>query len=450
MLASVLRERSIDVRCFDINTGVYAAFLGTQSIAEKFFKRPSCLWDPAYYTHWIRRERYLKKTLPTIRSGLQVYIDSIIAYAPTVAAFSIYDTTRLTSLYVARALKKSLPNIKIIFGGPDCLLEEKEVFIEAIKDVVDVVVLGEGERSIVELAQNYFKNGAFGIVSGTMSNHNGQFVEYAPRTLIEDLDTLPFPDFSDFELSQYSQPYSLPLARSRGCIGHCSFCGESFYWQRYRVRSIRSTIEEMKNGIQRYGCRKFITADSLLNADVDELSDFADTLIEEDLNIDWGGYLRIHPAMDRAFFDRLKRAGCSYISLGIESGCQKVVNDMKKGFNLQVARQNLKDAYEAGLYTSVCWIIGFPTETFRDFLKGLVFVLRVRKYICQWVLGYLSCKIIPHTYLDLHRKEYGVSKQLFLGEWYTEDYKNTIVHRSIRFFITRVFAFFLRMNTALK
>jgi len=99
----------------------------------------------------------------------------------------------------------------------------------------------------------------------------------------------------------------------------------------------------------------------------------------KDLKIHWTGYARCDGRMDLEYFKDLKAGGCIMLNYGIESGSQKVLNDMAKGVTVEEMEANFKHGKEVGIFAATNWIVGFPTEDHKDFADSMTFLWRMTK-----------------------------------------------------------------------
>jgi len=414
-LASMLKHIGHEVKCFDLNIELYN-LLKQERIDY---------WDFGNNYYWTDPNRFSKVLLPLIAEYLKNKIEEILEYNPEIIGFSVFDTSALASLYVAEKIKEIMPDKKIIFGGPECFKERNgHRFLHS--GFVDMVVVGEGEDTLAELLDR----GGLEKIPGSIFKQDGQIVDGGIRNKMKDINTIYFPDYSDLGIIRYKQ-FALPIITSRGCIARCSFCGEMLYMKKYRYRTAENILQELIQGVKKYKVREFLFNDSLINGNLNELSRLVDLIIENKLDISWGGYIRVNPKMDIDLLRRMKKSGCSYLSYGIESGSQKVLNDMNKRISLEDAEKNLQDTNLSGIYAHVNWIVGFPTETVLDFLKSLAFVYKNKKYIFNLNSGQ-TCGIPVDFDLYKYPERYKISKRPFLNNWRTSDFTNTILHRRIR------------------
>ncbi len=344
------------------------------------------------------------------------YIRKILATEATVIGFSVWDSNILCSLKFAREIKKLNRSINIVFGGPECFPRwSGKTLIK--EDCVDVVVYGEGEKTLKELIDYIEVTGRIGLHPGTIVKNNFNIIDCSSREPIKDLDSMPFPDFNGFPLDKY-MTNEFPIIFNRGCTRKCTYCSLPGTTPRYRWRSADSIYEEMKYQIRKHPQIDSFHSDSpALNSNLKELSKLCDLIIRDGLKIIWSGFAVIDKDMDLSLLRKMKQAGCLGLNFGIESGSQRVTDKMRKGFRIQDSEQNIRDAYSAGIEVVANFIVGFPGENEEDFQLTLDFISRNRQYI-SFVGSAASCWILPYMYLYDHTDEFGIT--MHSGDWSCE------------------------------
>jgi anaerobic magnesium-protoporphyrin IX monomethyl ester cyclase len=402
-LAAALRNRDYEVVSFDFNIQLFNAFPKEQG---------SVYWDLANSELW-RDRKIIEKTVSQER--FDAWAEAILQQEPYLVGFSIYSTNEFTSLMLAEKIKARNDKIKIIFGGP-YIRRDKNIAENIINQpCVDIVVVGEGEITLQEIVEAYEKEERVQYCKGAIIKSGGKIVDCGVREAINDLDSLPFADFSDFKFANYKESL-VPLLASRGCLYNCAFCNEKSFWQDYRCRSAEDVIAEIKLQILNYGVNDFRFNDLMLNGNLVELEKFCDRLIQEGIKITWSGYISVRK-MDKRLLEKMKHSGCNFLFCGIESGSQNILNKFKKGVEIETAEELLRLLAEVRIRVHTGWIVGFPDESDSDFKQTVDFIKRNRKYMERISLPNLMT-IPPGSPIFKDPLKFGVKLIISAGEWF--------------------------------
>ena len=205
-----------------------------------------------------------------------------------------------------------------------------------------------------------------------------------------DIDEVPLPDFDGLPLDHYRtlplldrihlNPLGLlvlPYKISYGCPFRCAFCSRSVRasFAGLRIRPALKVVEELEFLSRRYGTKYFMFLDEAVNLNPKHLQEMADALAAADLNLVWGDTARISP-MTPEMLESTQRAGCVYLNWGMESGCEKTLEAMRKKCTTAQVREVLRASHASGLLNHINLIAGFPGETDEDFQETVDFVLR--------------------------------------------------------------------------
>jgi anaerobic magnesium-protoporphyrin IX monomethyl ester cyclase len=343
----------------------------------------------------------------------------VLKHKPKLVGFSIYDSTLSVSLLLAESIKKKSPETLIIFGGPSC--DDKMIISRSL---VDFLIYGEGEETITDLVERIENKRPFQDCLGIAYVDGDNIVQTSPRPLIANINSIPYPDFNEFNLSMYPSK-ALPMFTSRGCPNRCSFCSESQRWGRYRYRTAENIVDEMERNLKSYGITHFSMEDSTINGNMDEFDKMCELILFKKLPITWGGKARINPRMDPALIKKAYKAGCREIIFGIESGSQKVLDHMRKNIKISDVETVIINSFEAGIKIGCFFILGYVNETDADFEMTLNFIRRNHKYIHTVYPGN-GLVILRGSHLYNHSGKYGIVLPEISpdGEWRTLDGSN--------------------------
>ncbi len=271
-------------------------------------------------------------------------------------------------LLLTREIKKKYPEKTIILGGIGSTGVSEEIFETS---PVDIVVKGEGDKSIVEVMDCLEKNKDLKNVRGICYREGNKIKINPPRPRIENLDQLPFPAFDKININNYEKVH---VVTSRGCPYWCTFCYCSFFWEnRVMFRSIENVIEEIKLMFERYNGNRLNIYDDVFPLDKKRIFEFCDRLKKEKMDINWRCCGRIN-LMNEQLMKKMSESGCDAIFYGVESGSDKILKKVNKGFSVKMAKDVLTKSkkYFTGIDASFLW--GFPFETIEDFKKTIKLV----------------------------------------------------------------------------
>jgi len=252
----------------------------------------------------------------------------------------------------------------------------------------DVGVINEGEQTILELMKIYLKQGCFPLdklrgVEGIVFNDNGNIRINNKRTLINPLDSIPFPARDLLNMKNYMIPRRnffskigryAQMITSRGCPYKCSFCSSSKFWQSYRRFSAEYVVSEIELLIEKYKAEGIIIWDDLFIADIDRLEKISEILKERKIDIKFNIWSRAN-LINKHVCELLKKIGVEATVFGLESGSEKILQKLKgKSVTVKDNKRALKLCKEAGITTIGNLVMGHPEETEEDLRKTLSLV----------------------------------------------------------------------------
>lgn len=373
-------------------------------------------WDSNHWFWWHPGE-WETRVLPGYKKVLDGWIKKILDTNPDVLGFSVYDTNYMCTHMITKEIKKMKPNLTIIYGGPQCHTPE---YIPP--DFVDHYVRGEGEQVLIDFLDKKEKN-LIGIPRQLGETFNMSRV---------DIDSLTFPDYTDYDLSKYTSTFGISAELSRGCVAKCSFCKETWFWK-YRDRHSERILDELQEQTEKYGMNFVWFIDSLTNGNLKTLREFVEGVVERKMDIKWMGYARCDKRMDDDYFRALKAGGCVNLSFGIESGSQKVLDMMRKNIDLEDINSNLLHCEKYGIDAHANWIVGAQGEDIQALAHGMNLVWNNRNRIFAISPG-MGMSDAKQTDFEFNRERYNMSPwdRLFEGAWWSLDWENTKLHRAIR------------------
>ncbi|MBF0528720.1 MAG: radical SAM protein [Deltaproteobacteria bacterium] len=273
---------------------------------------------------------------------------------PDVLGISSFTTDMSMVSELARAYKRLNPQGKVILGGahPSALPIETLQSCESY----DIVVIGGGERVLVEILDTLDQGLDLFQVNGIAFKQEGKIHETSPQEVMPDLDDLPPPAWRKMPASQL---YYVEV--SRGCPGRCSFC-YNMYGRRIRCKSVARVLSELKD-IQDYANPKeFILGAATFGIPKQHYNELLDGIIQSGLKIKWGSETRVD-ITDREFIIKMKNAGCHCIALGVESGNDDILRQTGKNITVVKIKECVNSIHELDIPTLGFFVFGHPNET---------------------------------------------------------------------------------------
>lgn len=273
---------------------------------------------------------------------------------------------------VAEIVKKVDGNIKVMIGGahPTALPTET---LEECKDI-DITVYGEGEITVPELMEAIEGKRKMEDIEGIAYRDAANIMKNAPRPLIEDLDSVPFPARQLLPWEKYQRlthrtlfsknvdkPYTTMMT-SRGCPFGCVYCDKSAFGRKWRARSAENVVAEIEAVVEKYNIGEVSFHDDLFTLDRERVVKICELILEKGISISWACDARAD-TVDQEMLDLMKRSGCTTVCFGVESGDQTILDNIKKSESLEQIRDAVTMAKKAGLNVSAGFIFGLPGET---------------------------------------------------------------------------------------
>ena len=265
------------------------------------------------------------------------------------------------ALAVARDVKATSPGILTVMGGPHVTFCAEDTLQAAPE--IDVVVMGEGEETIVELARVPRTPQDWCEIRG-LAYRDGRQINYTdPRPFIKDIDTLPEPARHLIPLGRY-RALGLPVSMttSRGCPFQCIFCvGRKMVGAKVRYRNPVKVVDELAY-LDTLDFNQINIADDLFTAAPKHCLGVCDEILARGLDTRWTSFARVDTVSPEVL-QRMKAAGCTAVSFGVETGNPEMLKRIKKGITLDQVVAAVKMCNDAGIAPHASFILGLPGET---------------------------------------------------------------------------------------
>lgn len=301
-----------------------------------------------------------------------------------------YNSVR-SILEITKRIDESL--ITVVGGG---IISSSPIVAMDALEYVDFGVIGEGEVTSVELCHVLENGGEFAAIDGLVFNANNRicsnslinspektvtscdnYVLTSRRKEIEDIDSIPWPDYAGFELEKtlastlglfgFNESNTLAMVSSRSCPYNCTFCFHTV-GLKYRQRSLDGFFEELDYLVSNYNIKGLYLSDELCARDISRLEQFCSRV--KQYNIKWCGSFRVDDVTPE-MLTVLKNGNCVLMMFGLESADNRILKSMRKGITIEQTEKALKLVHDKGISMTGCFIFGDIEETLETATKTL-------------------------------------------------------------------------------
>jgi len=279
------------------------------------------------------------------------------------------------SLEVILRIKKVYHGIMVVGG-----LHPSSAPIKTIKNEgIDVVVVGEGEHTMAEIASCIEREKNLKEVKGIIFKKGKKIISNGPRSPVEDLDSLPYParhlvDWKKYNItfSHFGKQYPvLEMLATRGCLFNCSFCSINNIAKGWRKRDPTKIIDEIEYCFDRYGKKAVEFEDAIFTGNRIFPESICNEILKRGLDFKWLATGRVD-VVSKDLINLMSEAGCVKMFFGLESGSQRILNEVVgKNITVEQSKKTLEWCINANIEPLFSFIIGHPTETKEDLKKTI-------------------------------------------------------------------------------
>ncbi len=304
----------------------------------------------------------------------------LLRFQPDSVGISIMTPQLADACRTAGIVRELLPEVLIIAGGPHATVLPADTIR---RTGADLVYSGEAERAWTALLSGEEPSG----IPGMTMIMEGEILTVPGLLLTEDLDTLPIPDRSIFDMEKYfASWYSMDrvdprlrgtsIMATRGCPFKCTFCQPTLseiFGKGIRKRSPESIVKELESLIEQYGINAFMFEDSTFIIDAVWVRKICELMIKKELGLRWCCNVRAD-LLTGDLLDIMIAAGLSKINIGVESASQRVLDDIyEKGITVDGVRRALRMAKKKGIFVQGYFMLGAPGETLEEMKQTIRF-----------------------------------------------------------------------------
>ncbi len=346
-----------------------------------------------------------------------------------IVGFTMLGSNIRNTALVANEVRKLMPGVTLIAGGPS-LTRENFGCIEDAFTFADYVIEGEGEAILPRFISCVEQRGDFTKLPQLWLKDKDGNLTYTGHAPLQNIDTIAYPDFTDFNRKDYPCPDKLPLLFSRGCILNCNYCENKWNHLTQRSRTGRNVFEELKHDVKKYGIKEYMfNDDSLISSKtLRQMDEYCDLVLAEGLVMPWSVYgTRVERLITQPFLNKLRRTGMERVSLGVESFSSRVQKEMGKSSRYDDADKMCRMFANEGIKTESWIIYGYPTESDADFDETLNWFVKNPN-----VLSHVTANSFGPNAKYLHDRP-GIIRNLSSVPGHWEGLESTLEKRKERF-----------------
>lgn len=316
----------------------------------------------------------------------QSLIRKIKSFKPNFIVVNTSTPSIESDLTICDLIKQNNPKIKIAVIGIHVTALPKESL--KMSAGLDFVIRNEPEYTVLELAQKIRLNKSFDKVLGITWKKGKKIQNNPDRHWIQNLDELPFPAWHLIDKNNYIMPFTnkpfFLVATGRGCPYRCTYCADHTYYGRIlRLRSPKNIVDELEYSQKVYGVSDFLFWTESFTINQIFATSVCDEIIARNLKVRWVCNSRVDD-VNLNLLKKFKKAGCTMIGFGIESGNQAIIDNIKKGITLRQSKQAVNWSHKAGLEVTGHSIIGLPGETKRTAHQTVKFAKELKLDFVQF------------------------------------------------------------------
>ena len=408
----------------------------------------------AYIASYLKQRNFDVEILDPTFENFEFAEKRLLKADYDILGLSCFTMNYNLSKKLAAIAKQANPNVLTAFGGvhptimPELCIKDREV---------DAVIIGEGEQTFAEIAENLEKNKSLKGIKGLWFKSGKRVFKNSQRPLIKDLDSLPFPARELLPMDKYihatygtsawavKQP-STTVISGRGCPYQCTYCAtKQLFGLTIRLRSAKNLVDEIELLMHNYRIKGLQFVDDTFTINQKLVSEVCDEIAARRLDIEWACHTRVNN-VSLELFRKMRQAGCKVIGMGIESGNQWVLDNLiKKGITLEQARTAFKWAKSAGLITDSYFMIGIPGETKGQIMQTIEFA----KELNPDAANFNITRPLPKTEMYCIAEKYGKitakdwddysfdARSIYATDAWTEEEIQALLKRAYREFYFR-------------
>lgn len=436
ILKSIARSEGHDARCFDFAYDLYNG-VSNRNLAI-YDDLQTKLVIPSQWTRPIDGIPHLvlgDTDHELIDTWIWLCIEKLMEYDPDWIGISVFSYwSHKSSILLCAAIRQHMPNVQILLGGRGVTSTlfgpDRKSYLHAISQtqlppatentyyrewmlqakLADAVIEGDSEQAIRD-----WLNGGAKTVS-----------VFADINKIR-MSDIPYSDFDDYDLAGYPWHHelALPVSGSKGCVRACTFCDVPKIWPKFIFKDGHHVADEMAHLHARYGAQEFYVTDSLANGSMTAFMEFLRKIADYKQSgkihsrMVWTGHYITRPAhqIPVDYYKLMAASGAQGLGIGVETGSDRVRNQMKKKFSTEDLDTEMSQFSAHGITAVLLFFSGYPTETWQDFLDTLNMFHRYQPYAADGTLQKLSLGTPYQFAYDTPVEDLTAEYQMIVGDF---------------------------------
>ncbi len=303
--------------------------------------------------------------------GMSVLMTDIFRNLDQIDILCLYSITCNYHLAerIAREAKIRKPDLIVGLGGPHATASVEKI-LSSDESIFDFIGIGEGERTLVDLANSLDKEKELSPVPGVFIKEDGHVLS-GPKRTRENPVRYPIPAYNLAGIQ------SLPAARifpNRGCPNSCAFCADPWRKEVTYV-NLERIAEEVDLLYSKYGTKFLYLGCEDFLCDEHRAIQIAEVIHSSHSDIKWVAQCRAKPKISQSILETMSECGCIGLEFGVESSDQAILDRVGKNITVENARRCFKVAKNHGFYTHAYWMIGLPGESLSTAEKTIMTML---------------------------------------------------------------------------
>jgi len=330
-------------------------------------------------------------------------IKDINEYNPKVVGVSSFSRyNNVSCFHLCKVIKENFPHIKVITGGyglhnPLNYLDtfDKNLIVEPevgellkTNKFCDTYIIGDAEHKLIEW----------------LRDHTVDYSGVGKRVIDPNWTETAYSDFNDLDIHnyEYHKGLTLPMTSSKGCVRKCTFCDVPHNFGTFSFKKGKSVADEVIHLYETYGAKTIYFTDSLVNGSLRAFIDFVETLAELKQkkgyhDIKWTGQYIVRPSHQipnpKNYYSLLRDSGAEGLTIGVESGSNKVLADMKKKCTVDDIYTEINYFSDHDISCGLLLFPAFPTETREDFMDTVNMMKNLQPYWCNGTINLVNFNV---------------------------------------------------------